>query len=111
MLGPLAASAPDGARPDAQATSARARGARPAARTAASSASNSTNSWTAPNALALRTSRGKAACTAVNASSTRSCRARRWARSWVRMAATSASASVLSVPSLTTTRLRTPGRQ
>ena len=33
------------------------------------------------------------------------------ARSWVRMAAISLSDRVVSVPSLTTTRLRTPGRQ
>ena len=37
VLGPPAASAPDGARPDAQVTNARARGVRPVARTAASS--------------------------------------------------------------------------
>ncbi|WP_082975130.1 M48 family metalloprotease, partial [Mycobacterium sp. 1245805.9] len=69
----------------AHATNARARGVRPVARTAASSASSSTSSCTARNALALRTNRGKAACAAVNASRTRSWRARRWARSWVRM--------------------------
>ena len=60
------------ARPDAQVTNARARGVRPVARTAASSASSSTSSCTARSALALRTSRGKAACAAVNASRTRS---------------------------------------
>src|SRR5262249_6625320 len=42
VLAPPTASAPDGARPDAQATSARARGVRPVARTAASSATSST---------------------------------------------------------------------
>ena len=72
VVGPPAASAPDGVRPDAQATSARARGVGPAARTAASSASSSISSRTASSALALRTKRGKAACTAVKASSTRS---------------------------------------
>jgi hypothetical protein len=47
----------------------------------------------------------------MNASSTRSWRARRCARSWDRIAATSVSVSADSVPSLRTTRLRTPGRQ
>lgn len=60
-LGPPAAMAPDGADPAAHVTNARASGVRPTARTAASSASSSTNNRTAPNALALRTSRGKAA--------------------------------------------------
>ncbi|PQM44370.1 hypothetical protein C1Y40_05469 [Mycobacterium talmoniae] len=47
----------------------------------------------------------------MKASSTRSWRARRWARSWVRMAPTSVLDRLVSVPSLSTTRLRTPGRQ
>ncbi len=86
VVGPPAASAPAGAGPAAQATSARASGRGPAARTAASSASNSTSSRTASSACPLRTQRGNAACIAVNISSTRSCRARRWARSWRRIA-------------------------
>ncbi|SHV70187.1 Uncharacterised protein [Mycobacteroides abscessus subsp. abscessus] len=111
MVGPPAAIAPTGVGPPAQATNARASGVGPAVRTAASSASNSTSSLTASSALLLRTMTGNASWTAVNASSTRSCRARRWARSCATIAVTSLCPKVLSVPSLTTTRLRTPGRQ
>ena len=81
VVGPPAASAPAGVGPHAQVTNARASGRGPAARTAVSSASSSTSSHTALSALPLRTKRGKAVWTAVNASNTRSWRARRCERS------------------------------
>jgi hypothetical protein len=111
VVGPPAAMAPCGAVEFEQVTRARASGVGPVTLTAESSASSSISSFTESSADLLRTTRGNASCAAVNASSTRSWRARRCERSWLTIAVSSDFDRFANVPWLSTTRWRRPGRQ